>query len=234
MPRTTAAAPSTTSTFLVNPAFELLSVNDNFTITVNLTNAQQLIGWQVEIKYNKTVLRLNQIWIPDENVFSGYAAQQTPVVFPDRDELDGFNGVIFAAALLGEFEVNVDNGVLCKANFTVISNGPALIEVTTKSNPDNGNGWYSTWVTSADVESFPPTQEDAIPSNCTVFTVSPLVGDVNGDYKINVEDVSMAAVAFGSKPGNPRWNSKADINNDGKVTIEDVALIAKNFGRHSP
>lgn len=235
IPRTTATTPSTASTFLVNPAFELLSVNDNFTIAVNLTNAQHLCAWQVEIKFNKTGLRLNEVWIPDENVFTGYEWWGPVITFPDRDEHDGFSGVLIGAALMGEFDVaTVDSGVLCMVNFTVISSGPALIEVTDKLNPDSGNDYYSYWLTPAGLEAFPVVEEDALGSNCTVFTVSPLVGDLNGDLRVDVTDVAMAAVAFGSNPRNPRWNSKADINNDGNINIEDVALIARNFGRHFP
>jgi hypothetical protein len=65
-----------------------------------------------------------------------------------------------------------------------------------------------------------------------------IVGDINGDGKVDIEDVATAAKAFGSKPGNPRWNPDADITGneylvpDGVVNIMDIALIAKNFGKH--
>ena len=65
-----------------------------------------------------------------------------------------------------------------------------------------------------------------------------LLGDINGDGKVDITDVATAAKAFGSKPGNPRWNPDADITGieylvpDGVVNIMDIALIAKNFGKH--
>jgi len=235
MPRTTATAQSAVSTFLVNPVFEFLSVNDNFTIAVNLTNAQHLIAWQVEIKFNKTGLRLNDVWIPDDNVFTGYEWYGPFMTFPDRDEEDGFSGVLIGGALLGEFDVaNVDSGVLCMVNFTVISSGPALIEVTDKLNPDSGNDWYSYWNTPTDLETFPHGEQDALGSSCTVFTVSPLVGDVNGDLRVDITDVAVASRAFGSTPSSLRWNPIGDVNGDGKIDITDIALIAKNFGKHYP
>ena len=64
-----------------------------------------------------------------------------------------------------------------------------------------------------------------------------LVGDINGDGKVDIEDVATAAKAFGSRPGNPRWNPDADITGaqylvpDGVVDISDIALISKNFGK---
>jgi len=64
-----------------------------------------------------------------------------------------------------------------------------------------------------------------------------LVGDINGDGKVDIRDISVAAQAFGTIAGDPRWNPDADITGtmylvpDGFVNIRDVALIAKNFGK---
>jgi thermitase len=56
-------------------------------------------------------------------------------------------------------------------------------------------------------------------------------GDLNHDGKVDVKDVAAAAAAFGSYPGQPRWNPTADVNQDGKIDIRDIAFIAKNFGK---
>ena len=62
------------------------------------------------------------------------------------------------------------------------------------------------------------------------------VGDINGDGKVDIKDVSIVAQAFGTDPSHPRWNPEADITGpvylmpDGKVDIRDVSLVAKNFG----
>jgi hypothetical protein len=63
---------------------------------------------------------------------------------------------------------------------------------------------------------------------------SPLVGDLNNDWKVDIRDIAIAAKAYGSYPGDPRWNPAADINGDNKVDIKDLATIAKNFGQHIP
>ncbi len=57
-------------------------------------------------------------------------------------------------------------------------------------------------------------------------------GDINRDGKVDIKDVAIAAKAFGSCPGHPRWNPISDINLDGRVDIFDIALIAKMFGNH--
>jgi len=70
-----------------------------------------------------------------------------------------------------------------------------------------------------------------IETNIWSPTNVPLVGDLNHDGKVNIQDVMVAALAFYSYPSHPRWNPIADINNDNTVNIIDIVLIAKNFGR---
>ena len=61
-----------------------------------------------------------------------------------------------------------------------------------------------------------------------------IVGDVNGDGKVDITDVAMVSSAFGSYPGHPRWNPAADINRDGRVDITDVAMVSANYGQICP
>jgi len=61
-----------------------------------------------------------------------------------------------------------------------------------------------------------------------------LLGDINGDNKVDIEDIAEASIAFGTYPGHPRWNEMADMNQDGEVNMIDLILIAMNFGRVYP
>lgn len=58
-----------------------------------------------------------------------------------------------------------------------------------------------------------------------------IFGDLNGDWRVNIVDVSIAARAFGSYPGHPRWNPNADINNDQVINIVDIAKVAREYGK---
>jgi parallel beta-helix repeat protein len=60
----------------------------------------------------------------------------------------------------------------------------------------------------------------------------PVLGDLNQDGIVNVLDAIQAASAFGSYPGQAKWNEQADINRDGVVNILDVIVLANNFGKH--
>lgn len=59
----------------------------------------------------------------------------------------------------------------------------------------------------------------------------PLIGDMNSDGKVDIKDISIAAKAFGSYPGHPRWAPVADINKDNKIDIRELAMVARNFGK---
>jgi len=58
-----------------------------------------------------------------------------------------------------------------------------------------------------------------------------ILGDINGDGKVDGRDIVIAAKAFGTRPRDPRWNPDADVNQDGRVDGRDITLIARNFGK---
>jgi len=61
-----------------------------------------------------------------------------------------------------------------------------------------------------------------------------LMGDVNGDGIVDVFDLIRIGIAFGSRPGEPRWDPDADVNNDGIVDVFDLIKVGINFGRKAP
>ena len=60
---------------------------------------------------------------------------------------------------------------------------------------------------------------------------SGLIGDLNGDGKVDVKDLAILGKAFGSYESHPRWSAACDLNGDGTVDVLDAALILKNFGQ---
>jgi len=65
-------------------------------------------------------------------------------------------------------------------------------------------------------------------------------GDVNGDGIVNILDVLVAVLAFGSMveddPSTPwnetrNWNADADLIDDGKINIFDLVVTGINFGK---
>ena len=58
-----------------------------------------------------------------------------------------------------------------------------------------------------------------------------ILGDVNGDDKVDASDLSDLNEAYGSEPGDPNWNSNCDFNGDDRVDALDLFDVSKNFGK---
>jgi hypothetical protein len=58
-----------------------------------------------------------------------------------------------------------------------------------------------------------------------------ILGDVTGDFKVDILDIATIARAYGAYPGHPRWNPNADLDNNNKIDIIDIAKAAKNYGK---
>jgi hypothetical protein len=56
--------------------------------------------------------------------------------------------------------------------------------------------------------------------------------DINQDGVVDITDIAIVAMAFGSYPGHERWNPDADVNDDGYVDIIDMTLVAQHFGEY--
>ncbi len=55
-------------------------------------------------------------------------------------------------------------------------------------------------------------------------------GDANADGTVNILDIVMVAVSFGTLIPDHNWTLDADVNNDHKVNIIDIATVAIHFG----
>jgi hypothetical protein len=59
------------------------------------------------------------------------------------------------------------------------------------------------------------------------------LGDVNGDKKVSILDLSLVLANYGKTSAN--WNeSRCDINGDGKVTVLDLSVVLSKYGTMYP
>jgi len=56
-------------------------------------------------------------------------------------------------------------------------------------------------------------------------------GDVNGDCRVDIVDLSAVGAAFGSVFGSAAYKANADLNNDDQINIVDLVVVASSFGR---
>jgi len=59
-------------------------------------------------------------------------------------------------------------------------------------------------------------------------------GDVDGNGKVSSYDLFALSDAFGSRPGDPNWDSTCDLDGDGYVGSADLFILSDNFGKTYP
>lgn len=57
------------------------------------------------------------------------------------------------------------------------------------------------------------------------------VGDVNGDGKVNLVDLSIVLKAMGTRPGQRYWNPAADVNGDRHVDLCDLFIVIRAISK---
>lgn len=57
--------------------------------------------------------------------------------------------------------------------------------------------------------------------------------DANEDSKVDIFDIALIAVSFGSRIGDPKYDPIADLNHDGLTDIFDIVVVATWFGWES-
>jgi parallel beta-helix repeat protein len=143
----------------------------------------------------------------------------------------------------GLFNVNFENlgnkieafNATVYANSTCAYSVPTMLAMTnyTLSFTFNTTGVaYGNYTITASAE-FDPN-ENATTNNCTCSAIVTIPGDINGDFKVGLSDLSLLAKAYGSTPGTPKWNPNADLYEDGKVGLSDLSILAKHYGQHYP
>jgi hypothetical protein len=56
--------------------------------------------------------------------------------------------------------------------------------------------------------------------------------ELNGDGKVSLADLVIFANAYGSKPGDKKWNLNADIDGNGVVGLSDLVILANYYGHN--
>ena len=57
--------------------------------------------------------------------------------------------------------------------------------------------------------------------------------DLNKDGIVNLRDIMIVVLAYGSKPGDANWNEIADVNKDGRIDVIDLVMVINDYGKTS-
>lgn len=217
-------------------------------ITLLGQSAQLLDIEFTAISYGSTVLDLHDVSIKDKDGNTIPCAVEDGFVWIIKHDIAIIDCVVSTNATyvnrLVDINVTVKNEGNVAENITVkiYANGQpiATLQIT---NLNSGETVTETvvWNTSGCTPSLTPYQikaeADPVPYETNTANnifidgnvMIKIVGDINGDGTVNIEDLELWDAAYNSKPGDSNWNPQADINGNGCVDKEDGILIIQNY-----
>jgi len=58
-----------------------------------------------------------------------------------------------------------------------------------------------------------------------------ILGDVDGDGSVDINDLTRINQAFGSIPQKPKWDEDADLNRDNIINVLELFTVGINYGK---
>jgi hypothetical protein len=199
------APPASASPLSVDPiriSDPTLTIETNFTVNINIANASNLAGLEFKLGFNISVLKALKVNVGS---FIGSATPDTVI-----DNILGF--VKFNVSLSPTIG---GDGAVAVVQFQVMADG-------VNKSPLH---LHDVSLVNGDGQTVPSPTTDGSFSNIKI-----VLGDLNEDGIVDINDAIMASNTFGSKPGASNWNPAADLDEDGQIDIFDLIVFAMNFG----
>jgi len=183
-----------------------LTLGKSFSINVTIANVTDLYGSEFKLCYNSTILTgLGVIIVPFPNQ-TDYTSNMS------IRHKEGFIWVNVTYYPPAEPLTTTDPVTLATIFFQVRAFGSTDLDLCdTKLVDDEGNP-------------IDHSVEDGY------FKTPSIPGDVNDDGIVDILDVLIVGLAFGSEPGDPNWNPDADLKPDNLIDIYDLLIVGVNFG----
>jgi hypothetical protein len=208
------------------------SVGSSFSVDIRVDNTGSVSpginSYSFSLTWNATVLSVTNV----SDAFSGSFLNSGPNLGMAQSLGDLPVNNTVGVLVIGDIILNPSNttacatgsGVLTTLTFTVLANGPSEIDLQPS---DAGVAYLS----------YPDSKADShnVAATPVYFSYGyELLGDINGEGKVNLADLVLLAQAYGSKPGDANWNPNADINGKGVVNLSDLVTLALHYGQTYP
>jgi hypothetical protein len=202
-------------------------LNQNSTIQIEIMDALNVSGIDVQIKYNTTLLTPSLIQWDD---LSGFLPGPYLVKTYSVDSVNGLIRFQVVENTTANPPLGIGDCLLANVTFTVIK---AMIW-------KNATGWTNYMEDSINLTNWNVTvccssgsyslTGNLVITSGTDYRYVPIQGDVDSNGNVNILDLASVSMLYNVKSGDPRYNPNYDLNNDGIIDIYDLVYIATNFG----
>jgi len=197
-------------------------LHSRFNVTLWVSDVSNLMGWQIAVIYDSAILSCTGAWQtksdPEYVFYDRITWTSIPSFWPGKAVIGDNPNPALPPTFNG-------TGKLCIIEFEIVkepSEGQMLSCVLDSANID-------TFIFNPEVDPIP-----CLSTNGYYEYYPSLRNDLNNDGKVDLKDISLIAMAFGSFPTHPRWNPLADLNSDSKIDLKDVSTVARHFMEHYP
>lgn len=211
-----------TYVFMIFPENEI-KVGDLFTVSVNIVNAADLFGMDLQLSWNPTFVQYvcHEKMTPVEEHPSGVLHAPILPVINDVDE----NAQMPGSAPGTRYWLS-EASQLPAAPFNGLG---AIVVITFKALRHGDPQFVITSLCLADTNGSP---SPASVENGVISILARGEGDVNDDGIVSILDIVQAAGCYHAVEGQPNWNQFADLAAPWKVIdILDLVTISSHYGK---
>jgi hypothetical protein len=189
-------------------------------ITVSMNTAHTATAHYTSTSLTSHDIAITNVTTLKSVVGQGYTLNMNVTITDQGDYAETFNVTVYAnqtiIATLGNINLTSQNSV-------------TITSVWNTAGSAYGN--YAIWAYATPVLDETNTTNNNYTDGMIKMSIP---GDINGDFQVSLSDLVLLANAYGSKPGDTKWNPNADINGNNIVDLSDLVLMAIHYGQHYP
>ena len=222
-----------------------VNVGDTVYVPIEVLDASNVGAMDLSLTYNSSVLSptglvntgevttgalvmndgtIDQPEYPDwTNATISVADNQTVWDYGALANYTGTGGVVNISIISNASDIGFNGaGSAAVVGFAVIGSGKSQLDLTVSA--------YDVSAPIVDGTTTIGYEEIAVTVvNGTLTADGEITGDLNGDTKVDIDDLILLGQAWGTYPGESGYNSAADINDNGEIDIDDLILLGQSW-----